>query len=145
LRLDFVKFFVLVTFWLGTLGGAVLLWQRGSRWADVLCGAMAGTFAGLAGAATGACLLDVIDGLPRLVLALIGRMGKLPESGGPWAGTVVWVVLAVLCWGLLGGAAGFLLAWAGRAGQRLIEIAAAPFAWAFRTCGLGGAAAFFTL
>lgn len=144
LRLEFVKYFVLATWWVGALGGALLLWRRGSRWSDVLCGLVAGAFAGLAGAATFACLLDALDGVPRTVMALLGRVLKSPDpAAAPQVWTAVWIVVAILCWGVMGGVIGFVLAWAGQGGARLLEALAAPWTWACRTCGLKGASAFF--
>src|SRR5205807_3842747 len=50
LRLEFVKMFVLSSWWIGAAAGAVLLWQRGNRRGDVVSGAVAGAGAGFAGA-----------------------------------------------------------------------------------------------
>src|SRR5262249_18475166 len=47
-----VKHFVLATWWLGAVLGGLLLWKRGSRFADFLCGILAGSVAGLIGSAT---------------------------------------------------------------------------------------------
>jgi hypothetical protein len=144
MRLEFVKYFVVATWWVGALGGAVLLWQRGSRWADVLCGSIAGAVAGLAGAASLACFLELADGLPRLLLRhLSGVLKPANGSGAAWLWTPLWLALAVLCWTAVGGAAGFLLRCAGKPGRLALEWTAWPVAWVLQTCGLKGLAGFF--
>jgi hypothetical protein len=138
-RLEFVRSFVLATWWIGALAGAVLLWQRGSRRADVLSGAVAGAGVGLAGAATLACLMDAADSLPRAVLRGLSGLLKSAEGGGSaWLGTLLWVLIAALCWGLIGGVAGFVLRFAGKPGSLLLAYAAAPIVWLLQTCGLKG-------
>jgi hypothetical protein len=139
-RLEFVRHFVLATWWVGAVAGAVLLWQRGSRWADVLCGALAGAGAGFAGAATVACLVDLGDSLPRLVLRDLAARLPFGADVPPWLWTTVWLTVAVVTWGLAGGVAGFLLQFGGRAGGRLLAAAARPLAWVFQVCGLKGLA-----
>src|SRR5262249_55960502 len=42
-----VRFFVLATWWLGAVGGVLLLWRHGSRWSDGFFGAVAGSGAGI--------------------------------------------------------------------------------------------------
>ena len=144
MRLEFVKYFVVATWWLGALGGAVLLWQRGSRWADVLSGAIAGAVAGLAGAATLACFMELADGLPRLLLRTVGGVVRPTNgTGSAWLWTPLWLVLAVLCWTVAGGAAGFLLTFTGKMGRQVIDWAAWPVAWVLQTCGMKGLAGFF--
>jgi len=144
-RLEFVKSFVLASWWIGALVGAVLLWQRGSRRADVVSGAVAGAGAGLAGAATLACLLDVADALPRAALHGLVSFMKTADGGSTWLWTTLWLLLAVASWGLVFGTAAFLIKWAGRAGGRLLTSAAAPVVWLLQICGLKGLAELFDL
>src|SRR5206468_10175089 len=83
----FLKHFVLTTWWVGAVAGAVVLWQRGSRLSDVFCGAVAGGVAGLLGSATFACLMPVLDGLPRLLwygLGIAVRRGSLTQQAWVW-------------------------------------------------------------
>jgi hypothetical protein len=145
LRLEFVRFFVLASWWIGALAGAVLLWQRGSRRADLLSGAVAGAGAGLAGAATLACLVDALDALPRAVLKSVASFLKSADGGSAWVWTGLWVVVAAACWGLVGGVVGFVVKWAGRSGGRLLASAAAPMVWLLQVCGLKGLAGLFDL
>jgi hypothetical protein len=118
----------------------ILVWRRGGRWTDKACGVAAGAAAGLAGAATLGCLMIFIDGLPRLLLAMMGG-----ASLSPWTATPLWFVLAVGCWTLLGAGVGLLLGVFGARGVRLLSEAAAPLAWLVRMGGGRGIAAFFSL
>jgi hypothetical protein len=135
----FLKLFILATWWVGIFVGASMAWKRGGRLTDLLCGAVAGAFAGVLGTATLGCLLLVFDAVPG---ALLTRL--TPPSASPfWI--LVRVVLASVCWALLGGGAGFLLSGLGQRGLRLLSAAAGPLAWLFRQCGFERAAAFFLL
>jgi hypothetical protein len=142
----FLKHFVLTTWWIGAVGGTIVLWQRGSRLSDVLCGAVAGGVAGLLGCATFACLLPILDGLPRLLwycLGLVVRHGSFTQQ--VWLWTPVWIAVAAGCWALVGGSAGFLLGLAGQRGLHLLAQAGSPLAWAARLAGMDGVASFFAL
>ena len=44
----FLRQFVMVTWWVGGVAGLVLVWRRGGRWTDALCGVIAGAAAGAA-------------------------------------------------------------------------------------------------
>src|SRR5207249_123825 len=117
-HLEYVKAFVLATWWIGAIAGAILLWQRGSRWADVLCGAVAGAVAGLAGAATLACLLPLLDAPPRWLLRLVS--GRSTGPGSAWLWTPVWLMLVVIWWTVAGTLVGFGLSLAGRIGRAVL-------------------------
>jgi hypothetical protein len=138
----FVKWFVLATWWVGALLGAVWLWRRGGRTADVFCGAVAGAVAGLVGAATIACLWPALDWPPRLVWSALRRTVH-DGAGSAWLWTPLWVLTASACWALLGGVAGLALRLAGPAGTRLLARSASPWAWLLGACGLKRAAALF--
>jgi hypothetical protein len=121
------------------------VWQRGSRRADVLSGAVAGAGAGIIGAATLACLLDAADALPRAVLGNLASFLKFSDGSAAWFWTAIWLLVAAGCWGLVGGVVGFLVKWAGRPGVRLLASAAAPMVWLLQICGLKGFAGLFDL
>jgi hypothetical protein len=105
LESSFPRWFVLATWWVGALLGAAWLWRRGGRLADVLCGAVAGSVAGLIGAATAACLWPALDLPPRLVWG--GLRKAVPDgTGAAWFWTPLWVLTASACWGVMGGAVG---------------------------------------
>jgi hypothetical protein len=140
---SFLKRFVWATWWPGIFIGAGMIWRRGGRMTDIFCGAVAGAFAGLLAAATLGCLLLVLDAVPA---ALLARLSVPPAFASSRAfGMLLWIVLAPLCWALLGGGAGFLLSSLGQRGLRLLSLAAEPLAWLFRQCGFERAAAFFLL
>jgi len=91
----FVKHFVLITWWVGAVIGAGLLWRRGNRKTDLAYGLIAGAVAGLVGSATLACLLPGLDWLPRL----IGHKMALGKTTGlAWLWTPLWIVLAAASW-----------------------------------------------
>jgi hypothetical protein len=136
--------FVLSTWWVGVLLGLWLIWRRGGRAADLFCGAFAGAFAGLLGAATLGCALLVVDAVPGFVLARMTAT-RSETTSAPWGWLPVWVLLASFCWAVLGGAAGVLLSLLGRSGAATLSAVAAPFAGLLRRCGLDRAAAFFLM
>jgi hypothetical protein len=134
---DFIRNFALATWWLGALLGAFLLGKHGN-WLDIPFGLIAGAAAGVAGAATFACVLPVLDAPAQLLWHATGA-----EAGG--AATAAWIVLAVSSWTVLGAVAGFALALTGRPGLRLLEIVGAPVSWLLRHCGLKRLASLFVL
>jgi hypothetical protein len=142
----FVKHFVLVTFWLGAVLGLAVLARRAGRWTDPFSGLVAGAVGGLMASATLACLMPVLDALPRGLFALLQQaVGTSPAASAPWVWTPLWMLLAILFWTLQGAVGGLLLRLTGEWGLRVIAGAGWPFAALFRLCGLGKAAAFFAM
>jgi hypothetical protein len=139
----FLKRFILAIWWSGIFLGAGMVWRRGGRWSDVLCGAVAGAGAGVLGAGTLGCLLLVFDAVPSTLLTRWASPTSFAHAPGIWK--VLWIALASACWALLGGGAGFVLSGLGQGGLRLLSAAAEPLVWLFRQCGLERAAAFFLL
>jgi hypothetical protein len=108
----FVKHFVQATWWLGAVAGAIMLARRGSHWADVPCGLIAGAAAGVAASGTLACLLPALDGPARLILQPIAAAASSARGAtAVFAGTVGWLAVAVLSWAVLGALAGLELRW----------------------------------
>jgi hypothetical protein len=139
---DFLKRFVLATWWLGAVVTLILVIQRGGKVADLFCGTITGAGAGLAGSATAGCVLIALDAVPRAVLAALTS----PSSGGgPTLWTIVWIFLAVVCWGAMGTGLGVLLWGLGSRGLRLLAALASPFAWLCRLGGLEQPARLFSL
>jgi hypothetical protein len=138
---NYLRLFVLATWWLGALAGAVMVWRSRGTVLDLFCGLLAGAVLGLAGFATLGCLVVLGDEVPRAVLRtlLAGR------TLGPAAATPLWIITAVLCWLGLGAGLGFLLGILGRAGAAVLAALASPLAWLSRLAGLGKAADFFAL
>ena len=136
----YLRHFVLATWWVGTLLGAWVLGRRGSRASDVVSGAIAGSMAGVAAAVTAACLLTVVDSVPRQWLAGLAARGDNPAA---WEATALWLAVVVLWWGALGAAAGILLLLTGQRGRHLLTHAALPLTRLLETVGLKRAAAVF--
>lgn len=131
----FIRSVVLRTWWLGALLGALLVWRRGGGVGDLLFGLVAGAAAGLAAAATLACVALVLETIPHAIWWYV-----LGGHGGNFGWWLAWVVLALLCWT----GAGFTLGLAGWALPPLRRLAVNPFQGAlaglFRLCRLGGLA-----
>src|SRR5262249_45251791 len=100
----YLRLFVLATWWVGPLAGGWLLARRKGRPSDVVSGAIAGSMAGVAAAVTAACLLTVVDAVPRRLLAALGGSA----SASPWLWTPLWLTLVVLWWAVLGALAGLV-------------------------------------
>jgi hypothetical protein len=143
---SYVKAFVLTTWWIGALLGGVVLWKRGQRLTDALCGIVAGAVFGLLASATLACLLPWLDWLPRAVLKVLQpAVGTAEARTLVWLWTPLWIALAAGCWGLAGALGGFCLQLAGNRGLRLLSRAAQPWSWTFGAVGMKRAAAFFLM
>jgi hypothetical protein len=143
----FVWAFVLATWWLGGVGGGVWLWRRGGRMPDILCGAVAGSVAGLIGAATLACVVPLLDVLPLGLWRLLDSLlppGAWPGRARGWLWTPAWILLACACWSGLGGVLGLGLSLLGQRGRRLLQWLAAPWGRLCRLLRLKRAANLFT-
>jgi hypothetical protein len=140
----FVQSFVLSTWWLGALVGGALLWRHGQRLRDLFCGMIAGGVAGLLGSATVACLEPTLDWSAR---ALWGGLQPLAPAGGvanaAWLWTPLWIILAALCWGVIGGLIGLTLQLAGKRGLRFLGQIARPWSWIFSVLGFRRISEFF--
>ncbi len=86
----FVRQFVFVAWWIGPLAGAIYAFRKGDGLHDLVRGMLAGAAAGLAGSASVACLLPVLDALPSWIwqilvprLGLTGFDGRLPDLVNP--------------------------------------------------------------
>lgn len=126
----YLRAFVTAVWWVGPVLILYLLWKRGLAWLDVPCGLLAGAVAGVAGAATLGCLVEVVDTFPRMLWQLLSRPvqhGSLAEI--KWLWTPLWILAATLSWTLLGAGAGFLLGLTGPAGRRVLEVLTAPLRW----------------
>ncbi|HEY1860260.1 MAG TPA: hypothetical protein VGG61_07895 [Gemmataceae bacterium] len=142
----FVRSFVMSTWWIGAILGGGLLWRRGQRVSDLLCGVIAGGVAGLLGSATVACLEPTLDWSAR---ALWRGLQPLATSEGlrnaVWLWTPSWILLAAACWGLAGGLIGLALQLTGKQGLSLLGRIARPWSWTFGAVGLRRISAFFLM
>jgi hypothetical protein len=130
----YLKRFVLCTWWVGPLLGMALLWQRRTRGSDVLAGAVAGVLAGVGGAVTAACVLTLVDSVPREIIGLLARASAAPDRAGPsspWFWTPLWLGLVAVWWLVVGAAVGLVLQVAGLRGRRAAAALALPLGWLF--------------
>jgi hypothetical protein len=128
----FIRGFVLWTWWLGGVAGALVVWRRGGSAFDIPWGIIAGVGAGLAGSATFAAFFLVVEMIPHtlwhLMFAGHGGSGYL----------VLWCLLAVLCWFIVGIGLGLLLPWIDPLRRVLIDPFQQFCARLFRIAGLKG-------
>jgi hypothetical protein len=120
----YLRSFVLATWWLGAAAGVILARRQGGKLVDLLCGAVAGAFAGLAGAATVGCVVALLDAGPRAVLAQLS-----PPATAPLVAQFLWVALASSCWAVGGGIVGAVLGACGNVGRRALSVLTAPVGW----------------
>jgi hypothetical protein len=138
----YLQVLVLATSWVGCIVGVIVVFQRQGRWADYICGFLAGYGTGVAASATLGCALSAGDVLPRFVLTRLAAAVSLPESR--LLVTSLWWVVACFCWMLLGGLLGGLLTFLGPVGSRAVDWLGAPVAWLLRLCGLNRLASLFS-
>lgn len=120
----FIRRFVLWTFWIGAVIGALILIRRGSM-LDLPWGLIAGAVAGAGLSATLACTLLLGEMIP---LGLWGLLGL----GGNIGLLFVWILLALGYWFGLGAVAGLLIG-------RWVKVPADTLAGRVcRMCGLRG-------
>lgn len=134
----FVRILTLWTWWLGALLGAGVVLRRGGNWLDVPWGLIAGAVAGVAVSATLGCLILVGDLVPHFLWDI-----TLRSQGGGAGLLILWMMLAVFCWTLLGALVGLALTLLGPLGQVLLVPIQTPVAGLFRLAGLRGVAAYF--
>ncbi len=134
----FIRWFVLRTWWIGAVLGAIFVLQRGGGALDVPWGVIAGAFAGFAVSATLAAFFLVAEMIPHLLWAL-----GIGAHGG--AGfLVLWTLLAVFSWLLVGIALGIVLPWIGPLRRLLVNPFQALIAGGFRLVGLTTLADYWT-
>src|SRR5207247_7605914 len=112
---------------------------------DVVSSAIGRAVAGVLGSVPLACIWPLLDGVPRSLWSRL--QGIVGGAGGDlvWLWTIVWIVLAVLSWGVLGALAGFALGFAGQRGLQVLRRLGQPLSWLFRLCGFKRAEALFVM
>jgi hypothetical protein len=97
----FIRGFVLWTFWIGAILGAVLVWRRGGGSRDLPWGIIAGAGAGFAVSATLAALILVVEMIPHTIWHVV--IG--PHGGAGYL--LLWSLFALATWLLVGLGLGF--------------------------------------
>jgi len=97
-----VRTLILWTWWVGAVGGVIVVWRRGDG-RDAVWGLLAGAVAGIVGSATVACVFLVLEIVPH---ALFGMMLGPTDGAGAW---LVWIIVALLGWTIMGMAIGTAL------------------------------------
>jgi hypothetical protein len=126
----FMRDFVLATFWIGAIIGAVLVLRRGGGVLDIPWGIIAGLVAGFGFSATLAACFLVGEMLPHALWYVVfgshGGIGFL----------VLWIILAIICWFIVGIIAGLFLPWIGPVRRALIDPFQSMTAGVFRVVGM---------
>jgi hypothetical protein len=132
----FIRWFMLWTWWIGALIGAIRVLRGGGGAPDLPWGIVAGTFAGFTGSATLASFFLVAEIAPHAIwhfsVGAHGGVGFL----------LLWALLAVMCWLVVGAGLGILLPWIGPLRHVLIDPCQRLLAQAFDAVGLKTLAAY---
>jgi hypothetical protein len=135
----FIRWFVLRTWWIGAIFGVIFVLQRGGGALDVPWGVVAGAFAGFAVSATLAAFFLVAEMIPHTLWHL--------AVGGAHGGVgflVLWTLVAVFCWLLVGIALGIVLPLIGPLRRLLINPFQGLIAGGFRVVGMRTLATYWT-
>jgi len=135
---SFVRTVALWTWWAGAVAGLLMLRRRDGAWIDLPWGVIAGGVAGIAGGATLACVVLLGDLVPSFLWSL--PAGGLAAGVG---GLILWILLALLCWMLVGALLGLILGLLGPLGRVVLVPLLDALGGLCGLCGLRGAAAYF--
>jgi hypothetical protein len=142
----FIRHFVLLTWWIGPLTGAVYSLRKGEGLHDLLRGILAGAAAGLACGASLACLLPVLDAPACWSWqVLLARFNLARFNFSPIFWLIGWIVVAVAIWALVGAILGALLGRAGSRASRLLSVVSETLSSCLLWLGLRSAAAYFVI
>jgi hypothetical protein len=134
----FIRWFVLGTFWLGAVAGAILVVKHGGSTLDIPWGIIAGAVAGLALSATAAAVFLVGEMLPHALWHLAFRA----NAGAGFL--VLWILLAIFSWFVVGVALGVVVPWIGPLRRLFIDPLQALISRGFRSMGLATLADYWT-
>jgi hypothetical protein len=127
---SFVRTVVLLTWWVGAVLGAWYVVRRGAV-SDLPWGLIAGAVAGVAGAATLACVILGAEAIPLWVWG---------TSSPGLALLVVWVIWALLWWTAVGAGVALILGLVAPWRRAILRPVQDGLANLFRICGLRGLA-----
>lgn len=131
---SFVTRVVLLTWWVGGLLGAFILFAR-NGFIDGLWGLLSGSILGIIFMASISCMLLLIDLFPGLAMYLV-----FSGSETTIIHLLIWVVLTAIWWTVVGAGLGFVLMALGPVGKVILNPVRDLFAGFFRLCGLRGLA-----
>ena len=142
----FLRHFILLTWWIGPLAGAVFALRKGDGLHDLLRGILAGAAAGLAGSASLACLLPLLDA-PACWMwqVLVVRLGLMRYNLAPAIWLIGWIVIAVATWTVLGSILGATLRRAGGRATQFLSAVSGTLSSCLFWLGLRSAAAYFVI
>jgi hypothetical protein len=129
---SFLRVFVLWTFWIFAGLWTFSLWRSGGI-KELPWGIVSGFVLGIMASATLACLVLVLDLVPHMVWDLV-------VSGSSGALVPLWLLVALVCWTLIGAGLGLALAFLGPLGQVILAPVQQGLAGLCRLCGLAGLA-----
>ena len=126
----FLRGFMLTTFWIGGIIGAIMVLRRGGSMLDLPWGIIAGAFAGLVVSATVGAFFLVVEMLPHTLwhftLGVHGGFGFL----------MLWVILALFSWLVVGIGLGWVLPWIAPLRRLLIDPSQRFIAKGFAAIGM---------
>lgn len=131
----FIRYLVTWSWWVGAVLGALLVWRRGGGMSNLPWGILAGAVAGVAGSATLASAYLVVEVVPHFLWGLV-----LGGKGNALL-LLVWVVVALVGWAVIGGLLGLLLSRVPPLERAIVAPVRKMVDGLFRLCGLRGLAA----
>jgi hypothetical protein len=134
----FIRWFILRTWWIGAVVGVILVLRRGGGVLDVPWAIIAGAAAGFAVAATLAAFFLIAEVVPTVLWHLaIGKHGGIGFL-------LLWIVLALICWVIIGLGLGVALPIIAPLRRLLVDPFQSLIAAAFGLVGMKSLAAYWS-
>jgi hypothetical protein len=134
----FIRWFMLRTWWLGAVIGAFSVLRRGGGALDIPWGIVAGSVAGLIFSGTIAAFFLVAEMMPHILWHF-----SIGAHGG-FGFLILWVMLAIFCWLLIGILMGFVLPWITPVRRALIDPLQSMIAMGFGIVGMKAVSAYWS-
>jgi hypothetical protein len=134
----FIRGFVLTTFWIGGIAGAILVLRRGGGVLDIPWGLIAGAFAGLIVSATIAAFFLAVETIPHT----IWHLAVGPKNGVGFL--ALWILVSLLCWVAVAVILGIVVPILPPLRRLLIDPFQGMIAAVFSTVGMKSLAAYWT-